>query len=69
MKFLVQRPFHSGDRQLQRGEFVDLTPSLRTQKMVESRYLIPADAEVASATATSDNAAINAVVTRRSKKD
>jgi len=69
MKFIVQKAFTANGQLLQRGEPIELPFTHRVQNLIDSRFLLPADAEVAQATTTPQNEAINAVVTRRSKKD
>lgn len=69
MKFTVQRPFTALGQTLARGDTVELPFSHRVQNLIDSRFLLPADPEVAVATTSITNEATNAVVNRRSKKD
>lgn len=68
MLFIVQKSFQAGRERLERGATIELTPSRRTQLLVESRYLIAADAETASASTTPVNEATDAVVRRQTRK-
>ncbi len=54
---------------LPRGAFVELTPSPRTQILIESRYLLPADPVVEAQTKTPENQQADEIVRRRMKKD
>lgn len=51
MIFQVLKPFRSNGVQLERGATVELTNSPRVHQLVEARYLLPSDAEVASVAA------------------
>ena len=69
MKFTVQKAFTALGQTLARGDVVELPFSHRVQNLIDSRFLLPADPEVAQATTNPQNELTNAVVTRRSKKD
>lgn len=69
MKFTVQKAFTALGQTLARGDTIELPFSHRVQNLIDSRFLLPADSEVAEATANLSNAVNNAVVNRRSKKD
>ena len=69
MKFTVQKAFTALGQTLARGDTIELPFSHRVQNLIDSRFLLPADPEVAAATANLPNEVNNAVVNRRSKKD
>jgi hypothetical protein len=48
MKFTVLREAKFDGVVRQRGEVIDLVPTLKTQQLVDTRYLLPADDAVAS---------------------
>jgi len=51
MLFQVLKAFRSNNTALERGAVVDLPSSPRTQQLVEQRFLLPSDVEVATVTA------------------
>jgi hypothetical protein len=54
MKFTVLREAKFDGAVRSRGEVLDLTPSLKTQQLVDTRYLLPADDVVAEVAGPSD---------------
>jgi hypothetical protein len=69
MRFQVLKDFQGNGQMLPRGAFVELTPSPRTQILIESRYLLPADPVVEAQTKTPENQQADEIVRRRMKKD
>lgn len=55
MKFTVLREAKFDGVVRQRGEVIDLAPTLKTQQLVDTRYLLPADDVVASVAGPTDN--------------
>lgn len=49
MKLNVLRTFNHDGREVKRGDTVDLPMTIRVQKMIEQRFFILADADVAVA--------------------
>ena len=49
MKFTVLREFNFERAQVQRGDQIDLAMTPRVQRMIEQRYLLPAEPEAAPA--------------------
>jgi len=68
VKFVVQRAFQAGQDRLARGDIVDLVPSRRTQTLVDTRYLLPADVDVADAVRTPANDVTDGIVRRQGRK-
>jgi hypothetical protein len=54
MKFTVVREAKFDGAVRKRGEVIDLVPSLNTQQLVDTRYLLPADDDVAEVAGPSD---------------
>lgn len=54
MKFVVQREAKFDGVVRKRGEVVDLAPTLKTQQLVDTRYLLPADDDVAAVAGPTD---------------
>lgn len=54
MLFRAQKDFKANGRNLLRGDTIELEPSPRTQTLIDTRYLLPADPEVATASVADD---------------
>lgn len=54
MKFTVLREAKFDGAVRVRGEVIDLAPSLKTQQLIDMRYLLPADDSVAEVAGPSD---------------
>ena len=55
MKFTVLREAKFDGKLCSRGEVIDLSPSLKTQQLVDLRYLLPADDMLAAVAGSTDN--------------
>lgn len=67
MLFTVQRPFTANAVRLERGDVVNMQSTLRTQQLVEQRYLLPADPDVATVSTTPLNEVTDQIVKRRGR--
>lgn len=52
MKFLVTRNFNNGGHQLHKGCIVEFEPTRRIMSLVQSKFLIPQDADAVVTTET-----------------
>jgi hypothetical protein len=55
LKFQVLKPFYSGKLHLQKGQVIDLAPSIRINTLVSTRFLMPTDAEVSEVVEQASN--------------
>jgi hypothetical protein len=54
MKFTVLRDGKFEGELCAKGDVIDVVPSLRTQQLVDLRYLLPADAAIAAVAGPTD---------------
>lgn len=67
MLFKILRPFTADGERLERDAVVELTPTRKTQQLVDQRYLLPTDPEAAEATTSIQNELTNEIVKRRGR--
>jgi len=55
MKFTVLRSGKFDGQLCEKGDVLDIVPTIRTQQLVDMRYLLPADPAVAAVAGPTDN--------------